>query len=209
MTHSVVPLELHYRIIDLLWYPDPLAVITTLQSCALTCRAYLNPSRRRLFRRFVLRHTRPQKLAELVRFITTSPDVFDKVEQLVIGGYASAYEIDSRIGTSPTVIALILAGKFPRLRSLTLKMPLTSSLKEVLMLATLPMVTKLNLQEGWFESFGALQKALSLLPSLLELRLAYPALHRAYIPSIPPSARSIPLRLPKLIRLDYVTPVRN
>ena len=213
-THAVVPVELQYHVIDLMWDPCSPVMTEALRRCALTCRAWLEPSRRRLFRRFVLRHTRPHKLDELVRLMTACPCVFNAVEQLVIGvigGPAPSWDPDywhGRVRTAPGVVALVLAGKFPRLRSLVVKIPLTSAPKDLLMFAAFPMVTRLFLREGWFESFVALQKILSLLPSLQELYLIRPGLQRVCNLVIPLRVLSRLLSLPKLVRLDYVTWVR-
>ena len=75
------------------------------------------------------------------------------------------------------------------------------------MFAAFPMVTRLFIREGWFESFVALQKTLSLLPSLQELYLIRPGLQRVCNIVIPLRFLSHLLSLPKLVRLDYVTQV--
>ncbi|KAI0708737.1 hypothetical protein C8T65DRAFT_740118 [Cerioporus squamosus] len=75
-----IPLELQELVIDLL--DDSLTA--TFLSCALTCRAWLPRSRRRLYHELRLRNIRPMKVNQLVELIERDPEVSNVVRCLFV-----------------------------------------------------------------------------------------------------------------------------
>ncbi|KAI0700817.1 hypothetical protein C8T65DRAFT_831448 [Cerioporus squamosus] len=84
MAAPIIPFELQELVIDLVddsWDHD--TVTATLLSCTLTCRAWLPPSRRRLYHSLFLRNTRT-RLDKLVDLIDRDLEVSNAVRALYI-----------------------------------------------------------------------------------------------------------------------------
>ena len=62
MSEPVLPFELQEAVIDVIPDADYIVFTATLRSCALTCYAWLRPSRRRLYNRVELNRPRLAQL---------------------------------------------------------------------------------------------------------------------------------------------------
>ncbi|RDX45569.1 hypothetical protein OH76DRAFT_1407960 [Lentinus brumalis] len=173
MTGPIVPLELQYRTIELVWDRQYTVLQATLRSCALTCRAWLVPSRRRLFRSLVLGPlNRQEQVDVLASFISASRDVSGAVEQLIITTDDGHFSTSTPPGyVRPQVIPIILAAKSPRLRSLLVYSlnKMSSFPDHIRIVAAVSAITSLRLQSIRIDNVVAFRKMLAMFSSIREL----------------------------------------
>ncbi|RPD53065.1 hypothetical protein L227DRAFT_421061 [Lentinus tigrinus ALCF2SS1-6] len=195
MTTPIIPLELQELIIDSVQDRDHALFTETLKSCCLTCRAWLPRSIRRLYHRLIVGNLRPAQFDKLVRLIDTSPYVADAIEELVVGVVFQGTE-DVVGGVA---IRAVLAGKLPRLRSLTLigsgslvqsappPLVVSSPPCRLPTLAGFPTLTTLHLSFVFFTSYVSFQRMFSSVPGLRRLHASYVICNHTRIPPAFPS----------------------
>ncbi len=209
MTGPIVPLELQYRTIELVWDRQYTVLQATLRSCALTCRAWLVPSRRRLFRSLVLGPLNRQAQVDvLASLISASRDVSGAVEQLIITTDDGHFSTSTPPGyVRPQVIPIILAAKFPHLRSLVIhsENKVSSFPNHIRTFAAVSSITSLRLQSIRVD-VRALRKLLAMFPSLQELSIIN--LRRTSSRDAP-TLMSLPVRLPHLTHIEAMQCVRR
>ncbi|RPD70065.1 hypothetical protein L226DRAFT_261315 [Lentinus tigrinus ALCF2SS1-7] len=208
MTTPIIPLELQELIIDSVQDRDHALFTETLKSCCLTCRAWLPRSIRRLYHRLIVGNLRPAQFDKLVRLIDTSPYVADAIEELVVGVVFQGTE-DVVGGVA---IRAVLAGKLPRLRSLTLigsgslvqsappPLVVSSPPCRLPTLAGFPTLTTLHLSFVFFTSYVSFQRMFSSVPALRRLHASYVICNHT---RIPPAFPSYPPLIPPLTHVVW------
>ena len=166
MSEPVLPFELQEAVIDVIPDADYIVFTATLRSCALTCYAWLRPSRRRLYNRVELNRPRLAQLDKLVETIDTSRDVSSAIRT-----------VELRLGRDKKVVSdlpeatlFALAGKLPRITSLSVYgAKICSSPVRPPLLAGFPTLTTFEMGKVTFTSYVTFQRMLAAAPTLRRL----------------------------------------